>query len=286
MLSLVRLTTIHPILVHFTIGALPVMLLAYAIGAFKHDERWTFVGDVAAGVTALVTLATLAFGLVSNFTLDWPGSLETYRWAHLILGGASTVLLGAFAVSRMVRRRRAEKIARGGTVAAAGLVALTILAAGWVGGEVLVYRSGMAVVAAGDGALAQPTSKKPAHARNIPEAMDAVQAAWGSSNAAIAGMVVRRPTAAAFRDIERDAQQLQQVAAWMESDGAKQVHGDTEAFVNLSRTLHDRAADLESAARANDVQKATDALGAIAGTCAGCHAADRWRRPPAPQAAR
>jgi len=286
MLTVVRLTTIHPILVHFTIGALPIVFLAYAVGAVKRSERWTFVGDVGVIVTAIITLATVAFGLVSNWTLDWPGSLMTYRWLHLGLGAGATVLLCALAVSRLVHRRRAETIAQPGTVLATAVIGVAVLATGWIGGEVLVYRSGMAVVAAGDGALAQPTTSRQAQPRDIPEAMDAVQAAWGSANAAVAGMLVRKPEARAFSDVEGDAKQLEHVADWMSSEGKKHVKGDVDGFADAAGALRAHASELESAAHDSDIRRTTEALGAVATTCASCHSVARWNQSAGPQASR
>jgi uncharacterized membrane protein len=278
MLTLLRLTTVHPVLVHFTIGALPIIFVAYLVGASRHDPRWTFVGDAATVVTALLSLGTVAFGLVSNWTLEWPGSLETFRWLHVGVGAASAALLCGFAVYRVVRRRREDVVNGAGTVVAVAVIGACLLVTGWVGGEVLVYRSGMAVVAAGDGALAQPTSKKPAEPRDIPEAMAAVQAAWGSANATIAGMIVRQPSGRAFESVERDAAQLGRVAAWMGTEGAKQVRQNRDAFSDVSRRLEMQAADLEHAARAQDVRDSAGALGAIETTCAECHVASRWTR--------
>lgn len=281
MVTLIRLTTVHPALVHFTIGAVPIIFIAYAMGARRQDDRWTFVGDVATVVAAILTLGTLAFGAVSNWTLDWPGSLETFRWLHVALGIASTVLLCAFAVFRIVRRRRQRPAIGAGTVGFVGVTAAAVLLAGWIGGEVLVFRSGMAVAAAGDGALAQPTSGKPAHPRDVPEAMDAVQAGWGSASARMAGMIVREPDAKAFRDVETDAHELEQVARWMQTDGAKKVSTHADAFRDVSKDLEERAGELASAAHDRDVQHATAALGGVERACADCHSKVRWQ-PSAP----
>ena len=285
MLSFLRLETIHPILVHCTIGALPIILVAYAIAAAKHDERWTFVADVATVITALLTIATFAFGLVSNWMLDWPGGLGAYRWGHLATGAFSTVLLCAFAAFRLVRRKRATTPRAGfETFGTAAFIALSIAATGWIGGEVLVYRSGMAVSAAGKGALAPPTSDKAPHPTDIPGAMGAVRSSWAQASSTIAEMLVDEPRKDGFERVERDAVRIEDVAKWMQVDGAKHVHRDADAFSAMSRKLESAGSDLEHAAHAHDIRKSADAIGAIGSTCADCHAQLRWRGPPPSQA--
>ena len=285
MLSFLRLATIHPILVHFTIGALPVLVLAYVIAAVKRDPRWTFVGDVATVVTALITIVTFLFGLVSNFTLSWPGGLAGWRWAHFALGAFSTVLLCAFAAFRLVRRKQPHPFAGFETVGTAALVALFILGTGWIGGEVLVYRSGMAVAAAGNGALAPPTSNRAPQPHDVDGAMHDVRSSWAQANATMASMLVDQPDDASFGRVADDAQRIENVAKWMQGEGTKHVHKDADVFADLSRKLEASATDLEHAARAKDIQRSADALGAIGSRCAECHARLRWH-PPAQETAR
>ena len=137
MLEGVRLVTVHPALVHFTLGGLPILVLAYAIAAWRRSERWTFTGDMALFVTASITVLTAAFGLVSNWTVPWPGGLDVWRWLHVAVGVATTVLLLAFAFARAVARRRGGSSGKG-VVAVALLVSSVAAFAGWIGGDVLV----------------------------------------------------------------------------------------------------------------------------------------------------
>jgi uncharacterized membrane protein len=46
-INVIRLVTVHPFLVHFSIGILPVMVLGYAAAVWFKSERWSFVGDAA-----------------------------------------------------------------------------------------------------------------------------------------------------------------------------------------------------------------------------------------------
>src|SRR5207302_5671801 len=88
MFHLVRIETIHPALAHFTVGGLPLIVVAYAIAVWRRSPAWTLVGDAGLVVTAALTLGTAAFGLVSNAVVPWPGGLEEWRQIHLIGGVA------------------------------------------------------------------------------------------------------------------------------------------------------------------------------------------------------
>src|SRR5262245_6584326 len=103
MLHVVRWATIHPALAHFTIGGLPLIVIGYAVAVWRRSPAWTLVGDAALVVTAALTLATGAFGLVAN-AQPWPGGIESWRWIHLGAGVATTVLLALFAAARLVFR--------------------------------------------------------------------------------------------------------------------------------------------------------------------------------------
>src|SRR6476619_5670033 len=140
MFHVIRLATIHPLLVHFTIGGLPLVVIAYAMTARQRSQSWTAIGDAALFVTALLTLGTGTFGLVSNAVVPWPGGPELWRWLHLALGGTLTLALASFAVVRVFRRRLGPTGV--GTLLAALFVAGIAGATGWIGGEVLVFPGG------------------------------------------------------------------------------------------------------------------------------------------------
>jgi len=105
-INVIRLVTVHPFLVHFTIGILPVMVLGYAAAVWLKSERWSFVGDAAAAACAGITLLTMSFGLISNFYLRWPGGLWLWHYLHMGLGIGSTLALVIFATIRLMTRRR------------------------------------------------------------------------------------------------------------------------------------------------------------------------------------
>lgn len=298
MLTFLRLTSVHPILVHTTIGVIPVLLLAYVVAATRRDDRWAFAADVMLVATAAITLATATFGLVSNAVLEWPGGLSTWRWLHLGFGAFSTVLLVAFAGLRIVVRRRGKPAAGFETVATAALIGIMVGFTGWIGGEVLVHHSGMAVMAAGEGALAPPLSSKPPRPNDVPRSMHIVRASWASANATVAAMLLEPPEPAAFQKIERDASRIAAASAWMREIGAQKLqHGDAQlevegevvtraqAFGAMAHQLEVNAGDLGQAARNQDVAATTKAVGVVATTCAGCHSRLRRHGPPPAEAA-
>jgi len=281
MVHLVRLGTVHPLLAHFTIGGLPLILIGYVLGWWRRSPAWTLVGDAALGVTAALTVGTLAFGLVSDRVVPWPGGLERWRLFHLVLGFATTGLLLALLLVRLWQRQRAPadgpvvgRSLLAGALVAAGLAGAT----GWIGGEVLVFHSGMAVHAAGDGALAPPVQDETARPRDFLEAMRQARAAWGSINSRLARMLVQEPRDEDFARITVDAKRLQVLAGVMAEEGAKDHDGKrADILAAMSQTLAGDASDMEEASQKKSLQDLAHAVGEASGHCADCHEQLRWR---------
>ena len=275
MFHVVRLATIHPALTHFTIGGLPLIVIAYAIAAWRRSPAWTLVGDAALVVTAALTLATGIFGLVSNAVVPWPGGIETWRWIHLGFGVATTTLLAALAVLRLVFRRADRPIAPPLLVVVV-IVAGVALFTGWVGGEVLVFHSGMAVRAAGDGALAPPIFDSTKRPKDFLGAMRQVRAAWGAINTRLAWMLVQHPRDEDFARIEHDARRIEELTKVMADEGAKNDKA-ADVLASMSQTLGGDADDLAEAAKKKSLQDIAHALGEMSGHCADCHTQVRWK---------
>jgi uncharacterized membrane protein len=275
MLHLVRLSTIHPALVHFTIGGLPLMVIAYAIAVRRRSPAWTLVGDAALVVTAALTIASGASGLLSNAVVPWPGGIELWRWLHLGLGVATTVLLLLFAVLRL-KLRRGDVAARPAVLMMAVVVAVIAGATGWVGGEVLVFHSGMAVRAAAEGALAPPVLDSAAKPRDFLDAMRQVRAAWASVNGRLAWMLVQHPRDADFARIGDDAKRMRELTSYMADVGAK-APGAGDTIASMAQTLGGDAADIEDAASKKSLQDLARAVGEASAHCADCHEQVRWR---------
>jgi hypothetical protein len=272
MFHVIRVATIHPLLAHFTLGGLPLMIVAYFVAATRRSPAWTLVGDAALVLTAALTLGTGVMGLVSNAIVPWPGGIEGWRWLHLGFGVATTALLAAFALVRLMRRRT---VAGGSTLLAALVVAGVAGVTGWIGGEVLVFHAGMAVRAAGDGALAPPVSDSSARPRDFLAAMRQTRAAWASINSRLASMLVQHPRDEDFARIIVDAKRMQALTQVMADEGAKEWQNDT--LTAMSTTLGGDAGDIEEAARKKNLQDLASALGQASSHCADCHEQLRWK---------
>ncbi len=301
-MPIVRLVTVHPALVHFTIGAVPVLVLAYVMAVARRSPQWTFVGDVTAAITAAITLATAAFGLVSNWTVTWPGGLATYRWLHLALGAAATLTLGALAVSRLLARRRGDRVAGKAPLSAAIVFAGLVAATGWIGGEVLVFRAGIAVEGGAHGALAPPVAAIDTSPRDLKHAMHELRASWGSASATVAKMLVAEPRDEDYDRIGQDARALSAVARWIveqadtgglgkpiaagsggEGPDAKGGGPATPPAIRpedllklLSRQFASDADTLAEQAGEKDLEAIATTLGELGSMCASCHRELRW----------
>jgi hypothetical protein len=306
MISPIRWVTVHPALVHFTVGAVPVILVAYALAAARRSERWAFAGDVATWVTCVLTLMTFAFGLVANAAVEWPGGIVRWRFAHLALGAAATVLWVVLAIERL-RARRRSPLAGARTLWLAGATAVAIFAAAWIGGEVLVYRAGVAVSGGADGALAPPVERSAP--KDLEQAMGRLRAEWAQASTAVARMIVVDPSERELERVESAAARMVELARFIEREGPKTLpratepsehheaaerqpawpratvkgHGEHEPAMTrgqhlalMAATFGQVVARLEDAAKAREVARVARAVGAVEAECVGCHAELRF----------
>lgn len=264
-----RLVTLHPAAVHFAIGVLPLLVVAYAVAAVRRSERWTFLGDAALVASAVAAVASVATGVLAFVRLDWVGGSGGWRWAHVVLGVAAAVLLAAFAAVRLRRRARVPHSGGAAAVAAIAIAGLTA-ATGWIGGEVLVFRGGAGVAAAAEGTLA-PEAGTHAAPRGLLEAMDRLRERWAEATTDTAYMVAVAPAPPRFARIARDADAAAGLAASLSRSGRAvpaDVDQDIAAVVAAAR-------ELAAAARAQDLPAVAAALGKTSGACARCHDAMR-----------
>jgi uncharacterized membrane protein len=312
-MSLIRLVTVHPVLVHLTLGLIPLMVLAYLLATLLGSARWAFVADVALYGAAVVTIATVAFGLVSYLELPWPGGLSPWSALHLAFGVTTAVALLSFSGYRIGNRRQRPN---GGwpAVASSLVVAAFATFTGWIGGELLVYHAGMGVRAAGNGALA-PTTRvpdlaRPPHPSGMEDAMADLRGNWAAIETANAHMLVEHPDDATFDQIAHRATRISQLAAWVAQHAAAHEHppapgGQPSATApaspashaavepppaapaeqpdehrraaELAGELQRRADELGAAASAHDIIRVTADVGRVAETCATCHHETRWK---------
>lgn len=302
-----RLVTVHPALTHVTVGMLPILVVAYAVAAATRSAKWTFAGDLALAIATLFTVATFAFGLVSNAMLFWPGGLGSWRWVHLALGAIGTAILLLLSAVRWRRRRLP---AGTGFATAVVLCALAIAVNGWVGGEVLVYHAGMAVKGGALGADAPPLASTDPP-RDFMDAMGGLRAHLAAISDDVTVMVVKRPQLARFLDAKKNAIALGKLALWLdehphaleeqdrrgrrvdknvpspvaghEKDDQRGEARDDEGatsseieIANYAAFLEEAAEKIARAADAKDLQALAVELGRTQASCAGCHESQRW----------
>jgi uncharacterized membrane protein len=131
---------IHPMLIVFPLGLLPVGLIFDLIYWFTTNSRWADVAYwmIAAGIIGALLAAV--FG-----TLDWLKIPQgTRAWSiGLVHGISNIVVAGLFIVSWLLRRPN-PAAPTGVNIALEVIAVLTALFSGWLGGE-LVYRLNMGV---------------------------------------------------------------------------------------------------------------------------------------------
>ena len=284
MFDIGRLTTLHPALVHLPLGVLPLLVLAYAIGlGARKRQSWMFVGDVALGFAAVACGLAAGFGYVAYFRLGWPGGLEPWPMVHLVLGTATTLAVWLLAWLRF-RALRADKHA--GTeprrsplwLFGAASVSLLALAAGYIGGEVLVFHAGTGVRAAGDGVLAPPLSLGDAAPSSLHETMHRLRPLWANSVVGVSKAVVYGPDDATYSSLSDDATRMQKLSRWLIDWGSTpapdQPFDDTERtdLRRIAAALEESAQQLQASAARHDLQGSVQASAAVTQRCAECHA--------------
>ena len=300
MFDALRITTLHPAVVHLPLGILPWIVVAYALAAAKRSERWMFVADASLIFLVVTALASGALGYLAFFTLSWPGGLGPWPIVHLILGTATT--LGALVLGAL-RLRSVRSAARQGgmprnlrpiaTRWMLSSLALTVLglSTGYIGGEVLVFHAGMAVKATGNGALAPPLERSDDAPGSLMETMHRLRPLWASSVTLTARAVVERPQAIDFATLADNARRMQKLARWLQDWGGRSgggehaEHHDRARIAQLAAAFGESAEQLEHSAKRTDLQGSIEALGGVSVACAHCHQDQRWREPrvePAP----
>jgi uncharacterized membrane protein len=287
MFDLIRLSTLHPALVHLPLGVIPLVLVAYAIAASQHSGRWMFAGDVALGFASISALLAAALGYIAYFSVQWPGGLAPWPLAHLIGGTTTTLGLWIMAALRWRSVQRDIRSTAGPqspkphrlrwAIGALGLTVL-VLATGYIGGEVLVFHAGIGVKAASLGALAPPLSAAVDAPQSLHDSMHRVRAHWARSVGSIARSVVHEPSATEFEAIAEDARRIERLARWLVDWGHQGTHGhaDPDVMREHAGTLQRAAQQLEAAATQRDLADTIDALGAMTRGCAECHLDQRW----------
>lgn len=288
--------TVHPALVHLPLGLVALAALAAVLSARRRSARWTFVGDVALWSAALSALVSGGFGALSFALLDWPTTLSPWPWVHLAVAAAGTLVLLAAGALRW-HARRVAGVYRSGMVAAVLAGAALLGFAGWIGGEVLVFHGGMAVKAAGNGALAPSIGGATRTPKDVVDAMGRLAGAFGEAQSELSQIIADEPQPRRFEGLGRAAAALLATATWIRIDATGSAQSSTqgvggagvagaptedaaseraEHLGKMAATLEESATALQRAAAAKDVVGSAQALGAVQSSCAACHLHLRW----------
>lgn len=287
-MTFVRLETIHPMLVHLTIGGVVLLAIAYTISAIRRSNEWSFAGDVILLVTTLITLATASLGFVADWVVSWPGGLGLWRWLHLGLGALSTVLLGIITYARWRKRIEHSETKRTGVLLASIGTMIVVFAGGWIGGEVLVYHSGIAVQAAGKGALAPALHINKKAPGGLHDAMHEIRGSWSPIQTTLAEMLVHQPDPEQFKKVRLHAERVEVLGKFIHDKtrpvdymhskskdedykGKREKH-----FEQKSTELATTAQLLKDAADRHDIEATTQSGSRLTELCASCHYSLRW----------
>jgi len=141
-----RLSEIHPSLVHYPLALLPIAVGADAVGNATGNRKLNYAGKLAIAGAAISASVAGIFGLIAQeeVSLDEEGEkvLQTHRTLNV-------GLLGALTTMAVVRSHR-KKPGIGYLVAGFSVLAVTLFSA-YLGGK-LVYDHGAGVKRVGVGA--------------------------------------------------------------------------------------------------------------------------------------
>lgn len=138
----VRLSELHPSLVHFPIALLPVAIGADAVGRVTGRRDLLAVGRVGIVLAAASTALAGVFGFIAQEEVDIDERAHPVLATHRTLNIAALGLVTALAVRRVAKKRPSAAYLLAG---AATVAAVTF--SGYLGGK-LVYAHGAGVAKA------------------------------------------------------------------------------------------------------------------------------------------
>lgn len=139
----IRLSEVHPALVHFPIALLPVAIGADALGLVTKNRELYPVGRIGIMLAAASAAVAGVFGFIAQEEVDIDDETRPILQTHRTLNIAALGVVTALAIRRAAQKRP------GAGYLLAGLAAIaTVGVSAYLGGK-LVYAHGVAVEKAG-----------------------------------------------------------------------------------------------------------------------------------------
>jgi len=137
-----RLSEVHPALVHFPIALLPVAVGADALGLMRGSRELHAVGRVGIVLAACSAALAGVFGFIAQETVELDREARPILQTHRTLNVVGLGVVTAMAIHRVARKRPS----RGYLIAGLAAVA-TVSISAYLGGK-LVYSHGLGVAKA------------------------------------------------------------------------------------------------------------------------------------------
>jgi uncharacterized membrane protein len=139
----IRLSEVHPSLVHFPIALLPTALAADAVGSATRNRELFAIGRWGIVLAAASAAVAGTFGFIAQEEVNLEGHALDILRTHRTLNIGALVAVSALAVARFTRKKPSLAYLIAGA-ALTGLVGFS----GYLGGK-LVYKHGVGVKKAG-----------------------------------------------------------------------------------------------------------------------------------------
>ena len=137
---------IHPLLVHFPIALIFVIVVCDLIGMILRKESFVFTGTIVTVFAALGAGAAVLSGLIAEESVEESEQVESLIETHESLGFVYLGLILFLLIYRLALRKRLSGMTGWIAVIISVAAAVVVSIGGYIGGE-MVYRYGTGVAA-------------------------------------------------------------------------------------------------------------------------------------------
>ena len=137
---------VHPLLVHFPIALIFVIVVCDLIGMILHKESFIFTGTIVTVFAVLGAGAAVLSGLIAEESVEESEQVESLIQTHELLGFVYLGLILFLLIYRLALRKRLSGMTGWIAVIISVAAAVVVSIGGYIGGE-MVYRYGTGVAA-------------------------------------------------------------------------------------------------------------------------------------------